>query len=70
MPPGTGTETFTWLLLTVMVGASASSAIAGPLIEVGGWRVGVVLAIAAPLVALPALFAGCRLLPTAELQHE
>ena len=70
MPPGTGTETFTWLLLTVMVGASASSAIAGPLVEAGGWRVGVVLAVAVPLVALPALFAGRRLLPTAQLRHE
>ncbi len=70
MPPGTGTETFTWLLLTVMVGASASSAIAGPLVEAGGWRVGVVLAVAAPLAALPALFAGRRLLPTAQLRHE
>jgi MFS family permease len=70
MPPGTGTETFTWLLLTVMVGASASSAIAGPLVEAAGWRVGIVLAIAAPTLALPALFAGRRLLPAARLQHE
>jgi MFS family permease len=69
MPPGTGTETFTWLLLSVMVGASASSALTGPLVEAGGWRVGIVLAIAAPVVALPALFVGRRLLPTAELQH-
>ncbi len=70
MPPGTGTETFTWLLLTVMVGAGASSAIAGPLIQAGGWRVGVILAIAVPAAALPALFAGRRLLPEAELQPE
>jgi MFS family permease len=69
MPDGTGTEAFTWLLLAVMVGASASSAIAGPLIEAGGWRVGVVQAVAVPLVALPALFAGRRLLPEAGLQH-
>ncbi|HWH21544.1 MAG TPA: MFS transporter [Solirubrobacterales bacterium] len=69
MPDGTGTETFTWLLLAVMVGASASSALAGPLIEAGGWRVGVVQAVAVPLVALPALFAGRRLLPEAGLQH-
>ena len=46
MPPGTGTETFTWLLLAVMVGVSASSALAGPLVELGGWRLGVLLAIA------------------------
>ena len=70
MPPGTGTETFTWLLLAVMVGASASSAVAGPLVQAGGWRVGVVQAIALPLAALPALFAGRRLLPTAQFQHE
>jgi MFS family permease len=70
MPPGTGTETFTWLLLTVMVGASASSAIAGPLVEASTWRAGVILAVAVPLAALPALFAGRRLLPTAQLQHE
>ncbi len=69
MPPGTGTETFTWLLLTVMLGASASSALAGPLVEAGGWRAGVALAIAVPLAALPAIFVGRRRLPTAELQH-
>jgi MFS family permease len=63
MPAGTGTETFTWLLLAVMVGVSASSALAGPLIELGGWRVGILLGIAAPLAALPALFAGRHLLP-------
>lgn len=69
MPDGTGTETFTWLLLTVMVGASASSAIAGPLIQAGGWRLGVLLAITVPLLALPPLFVGRRLLPEAGLQH-
>jgi MFS family permease len=68
MPPGTGTETFTWLLLAVMVGASASSALAGPLVEAGGWRVGVVLAVAAPVAALPAVAAGRGLLPAARLQ--
>ena len=65
MPPGTGTETFTWLLLAVMVGVSASSALAGPLVELGGWRLGVLLAIAAPAAALPALIAGRHLLPDA-----
>jgi MFS family permease len=69
MPDGTGTETFTWLLLAVMVGASASSALAGPLIEAGGWRDGIVQAVAVPLLALPLLFAGRRLLPEAGLQH-
>ncbi|HXF31251.1 MAG TPA: MFS transporter [Solirubrobacterales bacterium] len=69
MPPGTGTETFTWLLLAVMGGVSASAALAGPLVEAGGWRLGVILAVAVPLGALPAIFAGRHLLPTAPLQH-
>jgi hypothetical protein len=64
MPPGTGTEAFTWLLLAVMVGVSAGSALAGPLIELGGWRLGVILAIAVPLVSLPAVLGGRRLLPS------
>lgn len=65
MPPGTGTETFTWLLLAVMVGVSASSALAGPLVEAGGWRLGVLLAVAVPAASLPAIFAGRRHLPAA-----
>ena len=69
MPPGTGTETFTWLLLAVMGGVSASAALAGPLIEAAGWRLGVVLGVAVPFAALPAIFAGRHLLPTAQLQH-
>ena len=69
MPPGTGTETFTWLLLTVMGGVSASAAIAGPLVEAGGWRLGVILAVAVPVAALPPIFRGRDLLPTAQLQH-
>lgn len=60
MPPGTGTETFTWLLLAVMLGVSASSAAAGPLVEIGGWRLGIVLAVAIPAAALPAIYAGRR----------
>jgi MFS family permease len=69
MPPGTGTETFTWLLLAVMVGVSAGAALAGPLVEAGGWRAGVLLAIVVPLVVLPAIFAGRRMLPSVGLQH-
>jgi MFS family permease len=65
MPPGTGTETFTWLLLAVMVGVSASSALAGPLVEWGGWRLGILLAVAVPAAALPPIFAGRRYLPSA-----
>jgi MFS family permease len=69
MPPGTGTETFTLLLLAVMGGISASAALAGPLVEAGGWRLGVALAIALPVVALAPIVAGRHLLPTAQLQH-
>ncbi len=69
MPPGTGTETFTWLLLAIMVGTSATSALAGPLVEAGGWRVGIALAVALPTAALPLLFAARRHLPTAGLEH-
>jgi predicted MFS family arabinose efflux permease len=64
MPEGTGTETFTWLLLAVMGGVSAGAALAGPLIEAGGWRVGVLLAVAVPAASFPAIFCGRRLLPT------
>jgi hypothetical protein len=38
--------------------------VAGPLIEAGGWRVGVLLAVAIPAVSFPAIFSGRRLLPT------
>lgn len=65
MPIGTGTETFTWLLLAVMVGVSASSALAGPLVELGGWRVGILLAVVVPVAFVPALLAGRHLLPRA-----
>lgn len=57
MPPGTGTEVFTWLSLSIMVGASAGSALAGPLVQAGGWRAGVVLAAALPALGLPLLLA-------------
>jgi MFS family permease len=66
MPPGTGTETFTWLLLAVMVGASAGSLIAGPLVESSGWRLGVAAAIAVPTAALPLLISLRGLFPRGE----
>ncbi len=65
MPIGTGTEAFTWLLLAVMVGVSASAALAGPLVELGGWRLGVLLAVAVPIAFWPALYAGRHLLADA-----
>jgi MFS family permease len=69
MPPGTGTETFTWLLLAVLVGGSACTALAGPLVEAGGWRFGVLLAVAVPFALLPAIFAGRHLVPATDLDH-
>lgn len=53
MPPGTGTEAFTWLALSLTVGASGGSALAGPLVESSGWRAGVLLAAGLPAVWLP-----------------
>jgi len=64
MPPGTGTEVFTWLSLSLMIGASAGSALAGPIVEAGGWRAGVALAAALPALGIPLMLARRRLLPT------
>jgi MFS family permease len=64
MPPGTGTEVFTWLSLSIMIGASAGAAVAGPIVQSGGWRAGVVLAAALPAAGLPFLLARRHLLPT------
>ena len=44
LPPGTGTEAFSWVSVSIALGASIGSALAGPLVEAGGWRAGVVLA--------------------------
>jgi MFS family permease len=53
MPPGTGTEAFTWLALSLTVGASAGAALAGPLVESNGWRAGAILAAGLPALWLP-----------------
>jgi len=53
MPPGTGTEAFTWLALSLTVGASGGSAIAGPLVESSSWQAGVLLAAGLPALSLP-----------------
>ena len=66
MPSGTGTEVFTWLSLSIMIGAGAGSALAGPIVQAGGWRAGVVLAAALPALGLPFLLARRGLL-TAEM---
>lgn len=49
-------------LASVVVGASAGSALAGPLVEAGGWRTGVVLAAALPALGLPLILARRHLL--------
>lgn len=62
MPPGTGTEVFTWLSLSLMIGASAGAAIAGPIVQSGGWRAGVLLAAVLPALGLPFLLSRRQLL--------
>ncbi len=49
---GTGTEAFTWMPLAITVGASAGSALAGPIVQAGGWRAGAVLACALPALSV------------------
>jgi hypothetical protein len=53
MPPGTGTEAFTWLALSLTVGASAGAALAGPLVQISGWRAGALLAAGLPALWVP-----------------
>jgi MFS family permease len=48
LPPGTGNEAFSWVTVSIGVGASIGSALAGPLVEAGGWRAGVAIACAFP----------------------
>jgi MFS family permease len=48
---GTATEAFTWLALAGTVGASAGSAVVGPLVEAQGWRAGAIVAAAMPALA-------------------
>ena len=57
MPPGTGTEAYTWMGLAITVGASAGAAFAGPLVEAGGWRAGAVLACVVPAAGAALAFA-------------
>ena len=52
IPAGTGTEAFTWTTVSITFGVSAGAALAGPLVEHGGWRLGIVCACAFPLLNL------------------
>jgi MFS family permease len=60
---GTGTEAFTWLGLSITLGASLGSALAGPLVEAGGWRAGAIVACVVPSLAICVAYAGRGLLP-------
>ncbi len=57
LPPGTGNEAFSWVTVSIAIGASAGSGLAGPLVEFGGWRAGIVLACAAPALGFLGTFA-------------
>lgn len=63
IPAGTETEAFTWLLLAGMVGVSASSAVTGPLVQAGGWRLGAAVAVVIPALFLPFIIARRDLIP-------
>ncbi len=68
--PGTTVEAFTWMGLSLTVGASAGSAIAGPVVTAGGWRAGVAIACLAPAVAGVLALAGRHLLEVPERSVE
>ncbi|MCX3063938.1 MFS transporter [Streptomyces beihaiensis] len=61
-PRGTVTEAFSWLVTTFMVGASAGTAVAGPVVEWGGTRWGFAVPGATGTVALLVLLATARVL--------
>lgn len=54
---GTATEAFTWLTLSITVGASAGAALVGALVEAHGWRAGALVAVVMPALGTLALFA-------------
>jgi MFS family permease len=62
MPPGTGTETFTWLALSLTIGASLGAALAGPLVQSSGWRAGILLAAGLPALCIPVILVRRELL--------
>jgi MFS family permease len=56
VPAGTATEAFTWITLSITVGASAGAAMVGPLIEAQSWRTGAIVAAAMAAMATLTLF--------------
>jgi predicted MFS family arabinose efflux permease len=54
-PPGTGTESFTWLMTSLIAGLSLGTAVGGAVIEASGWPatvlVGTTVAAAGAVVA-------------------
>lgn len=70
MPPGTGTEAFTWLALSLTVGASAGAALAGPLVQANGWQAGVLLAAGLPALCIPVILFRRELLHRAVAKEE
>ncbi|MGD9735277.1 MAG: MFS transporter [Solirubrobacterales bacterium] len=62
LPPGTGNEAFSWISVSIALGASAGSALAGPLVEGGGWRLGVAFACAVAATGFLLLFSRRQLL--------
>ncbi|MFJ9040597.1 MFS transporter [Streptomyces sp. NPDC102406] len=61
-PRGTVTEAFSWLVTTFTVGASAGTAVAGPVVEWGGTRWGFAVPAATGALALLVLLATGRVL--------
>ena len=59
--PGTGTESFTWLLTALVAGLSAGAAVAGAVIEADGWPSAVV--VGAAVAAVGAAVAAARRRP-------
>lgn len=52
MPPGTGAESFTWPGLSLAIGTSAGSILAGAAVQAEGWQLGVALGALLPAVSL------------------
>jgi MFS family permease len=61
-PAGTETEAFTWLSLSITLGASVGAALAGPLAEAAGWRAAAALACVLPALATAVLASRYHLL--------